>query len=1722
MKPNSPALLSWCALWLCASLMARAAICNPVVLPAQDQGWYDSNGHHDAGNDNYFCGDGVAAAPLRNWFVFNIPLLSQPVTSAELRVNTFGINTPTGSETYELREVTTPAGGLMAGGSGLTSIFDDLGDGPVYGSQIVLSGAANNYITIPLNAAFISNLTAAAGGTISVGGQLTSLDGLNNNEYLFGSSGAGSPSNRSVQLHLTYSNGNALTFVLQPNSQSVIAGGTASFAVQVCGGGSPSYQWQRFGTNLPGATSPQLQMPGVLTSQAGPYRAVVTDGLTTVTSLVANLSVSNGVAPTGSIYICTGQSPAEAGSTVGFCAQITGLLTPTWQWRHNGTNLPGQVSPSLYLYEVRTNQSGNYTLVASNLAGVFTSAPIALVVIQIAPSGFIYLAGGSATPPAESTVTLCASISGGPFPALQWQFNSTNLPGQTGSCLYLSNLQSNQSGLYRLVASNAAGAFTSAPIALAVQYSAPSGYIYVSNGGTNPLVDSYVLIYSSISAAPAPVYQWQLNGTNLVGENYYYLQMFNVTSNQNGLYRVVANNILGGFTSAPIALTVRYQAPTGSIYLATGTSPAPAGSTVGYCSSIVAAPAAALQWQRDGVNLPGETSSCLWLYGVTSNEAGLYRLVASNTIGAFTSAPIALAVNYFAPTGSIYVSYVSNPAPAGSSPSLCSSMVGAPPASTFQWQFHGTNLPGATNGCLNLFNVTSNEAGSYRLIAGNSVGTGTSAPVVLAVNYAAPTASIFLSYGRVPTTVGNGVTLCSYLSGAPYPAVQWQFHGTNLPGQTASCLYLSNLQTNQSGPYTIVASNSLGVVTSAVAVLTVLPPQPLLAYLSTGLSPLLVGSYHYLYAETQLPGLVSLQWRLNGVDLPGFGSYVFYLYPVQTSSAGTYTVVATTATSGSYTSPPVVVEVYFAPPTSASPQFFIGQAEALLGEDIGLSAAYAGSPAVIQWRFNGANLPGQTNSTLNLLGLTTNQAGQYSFTAINLGGATTSSVVTLTVGYQAPVFQMVPYDLSVAEGATARFTAQARGGPLPQHYLEHEGANVPVPYNFEGCCTGGFNLFDTTLADAGSYRIIASNSLGMATSTVATLTITLAGPLDRWTQRNPLPQSQPLLAVAHGAGQFVAVGERGTILTSPNGANWALQNRRADVPLHGVAYGNGVFVAVGDGGTILSSADGTNWSYRFTAAGTFLYAVTHSEDAGLFVAVGVAPGLSTLAMYSSDGVNWTRVSLNGYYAQMAVTYGHGRFVAAGSSSILTSTDGTSWSLAQTVTRQIESLTYADGQYVAVGDDGTMLTSSDGSSWQSLPALTARRLLGVAHGAGRFVAAGARGTMLTSTDGYVWSAISSGTPDRLETVDYSGGRFVAVGENGTIITSNNGLDWTTQSLGVTRDLDGMHVANGTLLIVGKGGSILSSTDGTHYTTPDSGVTNDLHGVTWGGGLWIAVGEPGVVLTSPNGVDWTSRATGTTNSLKDATYAEGQWMVVGTQGTIVRSTDGVNWSTTFTSPGYDLNDVAYGHGMFLVAGDGNYNRNGSVFKSTDGTFWSHVSFYPGKNLRGVTFERDRFLFTGNDGYLFWTTNGVFFNNSYVPYYANMRAATWAHGLWIVVGNYGGIFTSPDLNTWTRRASRTFENQHQVALLGGKLVVIGNRGGVLQSDRFITEVEPPVFVPGFGFRLPFKGVVKQAYQIQASPNLVNWTNLLTFTNLTEQGSFSDPASLDQPRRFYRLVQP
>jgi serine/threonine protein kinase len=111
-------------------------------------------------------------------------------------------------------------------------------------------------------------------------------------------------------------------------------------------------------------------------------------------------------------------------------------------------------------------------------------------------------------------------------------------------------------------------------------------------------------------------------------------------------------------------------------------------------------------------------------------------------------------------------------------------------------------------------------------------------------------------------------------------------------------------------------------------------------------------------------------------------------------------------------------------------------------------------------------------------------------------------------------------------------------------------------------------------------------------------------------------------------------------------------------------------------------------------------------------------------------------------------------------------------------------------------------------WHVQPSSTSTPLRGVVWSGSQFVVVGTNGTILTSTDGSSWSAQNAGTSESLRGVVWSGSQFVVVGTN-TILTSTNSSSWSAYQLDTYRDLYGVAWSGSQFVAVGDTGTILTS-------------------------------------------------------------------------------------------------------------------------------------------------------------------------------------------------------------------------------------------------------------------------------------------------------------------------
>ena len=134
---------------------------------------------------------------------------------------------------------------------------------------------------------------------------------------------------------------------------------------------------------------------------------------------------------------------------------------------------------------------------------------------------------------------------------------------------------------------------------------------------------------------------------------------------------------------------------------------------------------------------------------------------------------------------------------------------------SYQWQFNGIELPGATSPRLVLGFA---GAGVYRVTVTNSIGVATSADATLQpipIKGRAVTQPVSHT-GYLGNQVRFGVTA----TGAMPLSYQWYFQAAPIPGATNWMLTLEHFLPRQCGPYFVVVSNGLGVATMLWPALT--------------------------------------------------------------------------------------------------------------------------------------------------------------------------------------------------------------------------------------------------------------------------------------------------------------------------------------------------------------------------------------------------------------------------------------------------------------------------------------------------------------------------------------------------------------------------------------------------------------------------------------------------------------------------------------------------------------------------------------------------------------------------------------------------------------------------------------------------------------------------------------------------------------------------------------
>jgi len=223
-------------------------------------------------------------------------------------------------------------------------------------------------------------------------------------------------------------------------------------------------------------------------TQAGDYEVSITafdnanlDPNGPHTFAITTYTISVGASEVGPAITSQPSSlTVTAGLQAMFSVAATGSPAPTYQWKKGGVPIAGATNSSYTIASTVVGDAGNYTVVATNLAGSATSNAATLTVNATSAAPAITTQPQSQVVVAGAAVTFTAAASGNPTPTFQWQKNSVNISGATSSSYTISVPTGSDSGNYRSIATNNAGSATSVAALLTVIVAPSSAVITIS------------------------------------------------------------------------------------------------------------------------------------------------------------------------------------------------------------------------------------------------------------------------------------------------------------------------------------------------------------------------------------------------------------------------------------------------------------------------------------------------------------------------------------------------------------------------------------------------------------------------------------------------------------------------------------------------------------------------------------------------------------------------------------------------------------------------------------------------------------------------------------------------------------------------------------------------------------------------------------------------------------------------------------------------------------------------------------------------------------------------------------------------------------------------------------------------------------------------------------------------------------------------------------------
>jgi hypothetical protein len=389
-----------------------------------------------------------------------------------------------------------------------------------------------------------------------------------------------------------------------------------------------------------------------------------------------------------------------------------------------------------------------------------------------------------------------------------------------------------------------------------------------------------------------------------------------------------------------------------------------------------------------------------------------------------------------------------------------------------------------------------------------------------------------------------------------------------------------------------------------------------------------------------------------------------------------------------------------------------------------------------------------------------------------------------------------------------------------------------------------------------------------------------------------------------------------------------------------------------------------------------------------------------------------------------------------------------------------SVAYGNERWVAIGQFGTVVVSTDGRDWQVVPGQSYQTQ--IAFGNGVFVMVNGL-DYFTSTDGVHWQERFSDAVHSRNRVVFCGGQFMALGWGDDVLTSPDGIIWTRTMLPVPAGTFTSCVAfgNGTTVVCG-----INSSTGVVVRTTNNGFNweqvpstfDSLTVAAFDGTEFLIHGGPaGALYASTNGLNWVDRRLNNAGFPAIATH-NGRTVLGGGLMAVLENKN----ATLLLAPAEENYDwgvtaLTVANGTFWSVGMGGVIRYSDI-----GTNWTEVTKrIPGlpasQPFFGVAFDGKKFI-AGGDSECVTSTNGV--NWVKMPAHPPLTILdlTYANSRWVAVGGDDStpqdqiIASSANGTNWTLHTVPGLSDQflYRVKYLGGRFLAVGDHGKIAVSTN------------------------------------------------------------------------